>query len=138
MRSFLGLTNYYRRFIRGYSVIVVSFTDLLKKTTKREWTKRSQQAFNLKKAVTKEPILVLPNHDLPFEVHTDASNFAIRGVLMQVEYPIAFESRKFNDTEQRYKVQEKEMTTVLHCLRTWRHYLLESKFMVERDNVATS
>ncbi|XLU64181.1 hypothetical protein S245_023390, partial [Arachis hypogaea] len=50
----------------------------------------------------------------------------------------AFESRKLNDTERRYTIQEKEMTAVVHCLRTWRHYLLGSHFIVKTDNVATS
>ncbi|KAA0041284.1 uncharacterized protein E6C27_scaffold128G002760 [Cucumis melo var. makuwa] len=53
-------------------------------------------------------------------------------------HPIAFESQKLNDTERRYTVQEKEMTAIVHCLRTWRHYLLGNKFMVMTDNVPTS
>ena len=86
----------------------------------------------------KEPVLALPDHSKPYEVHTDASDFAIGGVLMQDGHPIVFESRKLNDTERRYTVQENEMTAVVHCLRTWRHYLLGSKFIVKTDNVATS
>lgn len=57
---------------------------------------------------------------------------------MQDRHPIAFESRKLNETEWRYTVQKKEMTVIVHCLRTWRHYLLGSKFLVKTDNVATS
>ena len=57
---------------------------------------------------------------------------------MQEGHPIAFESRKLNDTEQRYTVQEKEMTAVVHCLRVWRHYLLGAQFLVLTDNVATT
>ncbi|KAK3004768.1 hypothetical protein RJ639_019464 [Escallonia herrerae] len=57
---------------------------------------------------------------------------------MQEGHPIAFESRKLNDTERRYKVQEKEITAVVHCLRTWRHYLLGSRFLIKTDNIATS
>lgn len=49
---------------------------------------------------------------------------------------LAYESRKLNDTERRYTVQEKEMTAIVHCLRTWRHYLLG--IVVKTDNVATS
>lgn len=84
-----------------------------------------------------EPVLALPDHTKPFEVRTDASDFAIGGVLMQEGHPIAYESRKLNETERRYTVQEKEMTAVVHCLRTWRHYLLGSRFVVKTDNVAT-
>ncbi|KAK3006876.1 hypothetical protein RJ639_015460 [Escallonia herrerae] len=66
----------------------------------------------LKEAVTEEPILALPDHTKVFELQTDASDFAIGGVLMQEGHPIAFESRNLNDTERRYTVQEKEMTAV--------------------------
>jgi hypothetical protein len=132
LRSFLGLVNYYRRFIKGYSAIAAPLTDLLKKGRGWTWSQECQHAFDaLKKAITEEPVLSLPDLNKPFELHTDASDFAIGGVLMQEGHPIAFESRKLNDTERRYTVQEKEMTAVIHCLRTWRHYLLGSKFVIK-------
>ena len=59
-------------------------------------------------------MLALLDHTKVFEVHTDASDFAIGGVLMQERRPISFESRKLNDTEKQYTVQEKEMTTIIH------------------------
>ena len=63
-------------------------------------------------------------------MHIDASDFAIGGVLMQERQPIAYESHKLSDMERRYTVQEKEITTVIHCLHTWRHYLFGSKFII--------
>ncbi|KAL5753956.1 hypothetical protein ACOSP7_022176 [Xanthoceras sorbifolium] len=139
LRSFLGLVNYYRRFIKGYSARAAPLTDLLKKNKAWEWSSECQEAFEgLKKAVTEEPVLSLPDYSKPYEVQTDASDFSIGGVLMQDGHPIAFESRKLNDTERRYTVQEKEMTAVVHCLCTWRHYLLGSHFIIRTDNVATS
>jgi len=139
LRSFLGLVNYYRRFIKGYSARAAPLTDLLKKNRPWEWSPECQHAFeDLKKAVCEDPVLSLPDHSKPFEVHTDASDFAIGGVLMQDGHPIAYESRKLNDTERRYTVQEKEMTAIIHCLRVWRHYLLGSKFVIMTDNVAIS
>ena len=83
-------------------------------------------------------MLVLPDHTKVFEAHTDASDFSIGGVLMQERHPITFESHKLNDTERRYTVQEKETTTIINFLLTWRHYLLGSHFIVKTDNVATS
>ena len=80
----------------------------------------------MKAAICEEPVLALPDHTKAFEVHTNASDFVIGGVLMQEGHPIAYESRKLNDTERRCMVQEKEMTAVLHCLRVWRHYLLSA------------
>ncbi|KAL0343423.1 UNVERIFIED_CONTAM: Transposon Tf2-11 polyprotein [Sesamum angustifolium] len=74
----------------------------------------------------------------PFTVETDASDFALGGVLMQDGHPVAFESRKLKDVERRYSVHEKELLAVVHCLRLWRHYLLGSPFVVKTDNIAVS
>jgi len=92
----------------------------------------------LKRAVTEEPVPALPDFSKPHEVHTDASDFVIGGVLMQEGHPVAHESQTLNDIERRYAVQEKEMTTVVHSLRVWRNYLLGSRFVVKTDNIATS
>jgi len=56
---------------------------------------------------------------------------------MQEDHPTALESRKLNDAKRQYSIQEKEMTSVLYCLCTWKHYLLGSKFVIRTDNVAT-
>ncbi|GJY15251.1 transposon Tf2-12 polyprotein [Tanacetum coccineum] len=85
-----------------------------------------------------DPVLRLPDVTMPFELHTDASDFAIGGFLMQDGHSITFKSQKLNDTERKYTVQEKEMTTVVYCLRIWRHYLLGSRFVIKTDNIATS
>ena len=138
-RLFFGLVNYYCRFIKGYSAKAAPLTDLLKKNKTWHWSEKCQHAFEqLKKAILEEPVLALLDHTKPFEVQTDASDFAIGGVLMQKCHPIAFESRKLNDTERHYTVQEKEMTAIIHWLRVWRHYLLGSHFTIMMDNVAMS
>ena len=139
LRSFLGLANYYRRFIKGYSKIVSPLTDLLKKDRAWDWDIECQMAFeSLKQAISKEPVLQLPNLDLPFEVQTDALDKALGGVLVQEGHPVAFESRKLNGEEQRYSTHEKYMTAVVHCLQQWRHYLLGGIFTVVTDNVANT
>jgi hypothetical protein len=139
LRSFLGLTNYYRLFIEGYSKKTTPLSDLLKKNRRWEWMVDSQQAFKkLKTAVASAPVLGLPDFEKPFEVHTDASDMAIDGVLVQEGHPIAFESRKLNDGEQNYSTHEKEMTPVVHCLGIWGVYLLGLKFVVKTDNVANT
>ncbi|XP_070045982.1 uncharacterized mitochondrial protein AtMg00860-like [Nicotiana tomentosiformis] len=139
LRSFLGFVNYYSRFISGYSAKAAPLTKLLKKNKPWVWTEHCQRAFeDLKEAVIEEPVMALPNFAKTLEVHTDALDLAIGGVLMQDKHPIAFESRKLNETERRYTVQEKEMTAIVHCLRTWRPYFLWSRFVVKTDNVTTS
>ena len=89
LRSFLGLANYYRRFIKDYSKMASPLTDLLKKDKHLEWTEACQEAFqDIKQAVTSEPVLRLPDFELPFEVHTDASNRALGGVLSKKDTPL--------------------------------------------------
>ena len=70
----------------------------------------------LEESCAEEPVLALPDFSKPYEVHSDASDFAIGGVLIQ-GHPVTYESQKLNDTERRYVVQEKEMIAMIHCLR---------------------
>ncbi|KAL0420224.1 UNVERIFIED_CONTAM: Retrovirus-related Pol polyprotein from transposon [Sesamum latifolium] len=93
LRSFLELANYYRRFIEGYSKIVNPLTNILKKDQKQEWTVAYNDAFRLlKQAISSQLVLKLPQLDRPFDVQVDASNRALRGVLVQDKHPASFES----------------------------------------------
>ena len=66
------------------------------------WTDACQEAFEkLKATMSSEPVLRLPDFELPFKVHTDASDKALGGVLVQKNHPVAYESRKLNDAEQK-------------------------------------
>ena len=146
LQSFLGLINYYHRFIKNLAKISAPLTDLLKKSRNWEWTVQEQQAFQeLKDQITTALVLQPLDMDLPFIVTTDASNTAIGGVLSQVgddnkEHPIAFCSRKLTEVEQRrLSVPEKEMLAVHYSMQKWRH-LLHSDFThtVWTDNQAIS
>ncbi|KAM7520835.1 hypothetical protein LguiB_019797 [Lonicera macranthoides] len=139
LRSFLGLANYYRKLVKDYSSIAMPLTELLKKLNVWDWSVGCQAAFSsLKKAMSEDSVLALPDVTKPFEVYTDALDVALGGVLMQESHPVAYESRKLNDTERRYSAHEKELLAVVHCLRLWRHYLLGSRFLVKTDNTAVS
>ena len=138
LRSFLGLANYYRRFVEGFSKRASPLTELLKKDVHWNWDPECQTAFDgLKQALMEGPLLGIADVTKPFEVETDASDYALGGVLLQNGHPIAYESRKLNAAERRYTVSEKEMLAVVHCLRAWRQYLLGSSFVVKTDNSAT-
>jgi hypothetical protein len=139
LRSFLGLANYYRKFIAAYAKKAAPLTDLLKKETKWCWSDQCKAAFEkLKLAVASEPVLHLPNFELPFEVHTDASDRVIGGVLVQEGHPVAYESRKLKEAEHRYSAHEKEMLAVIHCLLVWRVYLLGAQFVARTDNASNT
>ncbi|RDX89298.1 Retrovirus-related Pol polyprotein from transposon 17.6, partial [Mucuna pruriens] len=95
LRSFLGLAGYYKRFIRGYSMVDAPLTNLLKKEA-FEWDDSTRDnVFNkLKKELTSTPVLALHDMQKQFEVETDASNIGIGTVLMQEKHLIAFISKQ--------------------------------------------
>jgi hypothetical protein len=139
LRSFLGLTNYYHRFIEGYNKKAAPLSDLLKKNRCWDWYSECQLAFDkLRGAVTSALILKLPDFEKSFEVHTDASDKAVEGVLVHIGHPVAFESQKLSEAEHRYSTHEKEMAAIMHFLGVWRVYLLGSKFVVKTDNLANT
>ena len=104
MQSFLGLCNYYQRFIKGYSKIAAPLTDLTHKDTPFIWTSQAMEAFeDLKNRMITAPVLCIPDPKLPFTVTTDASDFAVGAVLMQDQgqgpQPVTFTSWKMNSHE---------------------------------------
>jgi hypothetical protein len=120
LRSFLGLASYYCKFIKNFAKIATPFTNLLKKSAVTyDWEEACDEAFGtLKGILVKAPVLKLPNFDKDFEIHSDAFDFAIGGVIVQDGRPVAFESKKLSETERRWPTHEKEMWAVIHCLKT--------------------
>ena len=141
LQRFLGMVNFYRRFMEKFAYVAQPLTDLLLQERTFEWTEKEQGAFELLKgALMKTPVLLLPNLDIPFTVTTDASQTAIGAVLTQLgqddglSHPVAFESRKLKEAEQNYPVHELELLAIVHALRTWRVYLLGRHFQVFTDH----
>jgi hypothetical protein len=92
--SFLGLADYYRRFIEGFSKIVKPMTTLLQNYKKFEWTNACERSFyEWKRRLTTAPILVLPDIHKDFTIYCDVSRQGLGCVLMQEERVIAYASR---------------------------------------------
>jgi hypothetical protein len=143
VRVFLGLANFYRRFIKNFSKIASPITSLLKKHRKFHWDSAAQAALEqLKTAFTTAPILRHFDPTLPTVVEADASEYALGAVVSQRDptdgmlHPITFHSRKFNPAEQNYEIYDKEMLAIVEVLDHYRHYFegLGQKITVYSDH----
>ncbi|SJL08909.1 uncharacterized protein ARMOST_12283 [Armillaria ostoyae] len=128
LQSFLGFTNFYRKFIKNYSKVVRALTQL---TGNAEWTwgAAQNQAFQqLKKQMAEDVILAIPTPNGRFRVEADASNGAIGAVLSQEQdskwRPVAFMSKALTATERNYEIYDKELLAIMLALAEWRHYLM--------------
>jgi len=131
IHSFLGLAGYYRRFIEGFSIIVILMTRLTRKETKWEWTQECEESFQeLKKRLTTAPVLTLPSRTKGLVVYSDVSKKELGCVLMQHGKVITYASRQLKAHEINYPVHDLELAAVIFALRVWRHYLYGSRVQI--------
>jgi hypothetical protein len=110
LRGFLGLSGYYRKFIRNYGCLSRPLTDLLKKGASFVWTPTVQQSFEaLKQALISAPVLALPDFSKEFVVETDASGTGIGAVLMKQGHLVAYISKSLGQQPQALSTYEKRM-----------------------------
>lgn len=132
LRGFLGLSGYYRRFIRDYAKISAPLTSLLKANKAFDWTKDSTIAFNrLREALIFAPVLALPNFNLPFMIETDAFRSGIGAVLMQMSHPLACISKVLSPRHQALSVYDRESFAILFAIKKWHHYLVGRHFIIK-------
>ena len=120
VRSFMGITGYYRRFIEGFSRIANPINSLQKKGKKFDWNQKCEESFKkLKTLLTTAPILRIADPNKEFVVCTDACNEGLGGVLTQEGHVIAYESRKLKIHEKNYAPYDLELAAVIHALKMW-------------------
>ena len=135
LRGFLGITGYYRKFIKNYSMLSRPLTLLLKKGTPFVWTSSTKTAFQmLKKALTEAPILALPNFGKSFVLGTDASDSGFGAVLMQDGHPVAYLSKTLSGKNQGLSTYENECMAILMEVDKWRCYLQHNLFVIRTDH----
>ena len=147
VRSFLGLTNYYRRFLKGYAKIARPLTDLIsgenadKKKAPVVWTSVCQEAFDqLKKICTEAPVFAYPDFTKPFKLHINACDKGLGTIVYQEqadgkEKPISFASRSLNKAESHYPTHKLEFLALKWAVTNRFHeYLYGNNFAVYTDN----
>ena len=141
VRAFLGLANYYRKFVKDFAKIAGPLHELTKKGLKFQWTNECQAAFDLlKTALTQAPILAYPDFTLPFDLYVDASDDALGMVLGQIqngrEVVIAYSGRKLLPAEKNYGVTEREALAAVAGVKYFQPYLYGRKFTIYTDHNA--
>ena len=122
VQTFLGLANYYRRFIKDFAKIAAPLHMLVRKEQKWKWKKEQEEAFEKLKAVfTTESILAILDINREIRVEANALDYTTEGVLLtkcedSKWRPVAFISKSLNTMEQNYKIHNKEMLAVIRCL----------------------
>lgn len=138
VQSFLGMVNFYRRFIKGMAAVATPLTRLTGNVD-FEWTPDAQKAFEqLQDLTTSAPVLRPFDKRYPIYVSTDASGYAVGAVLEQDDgrgrRPVAYFSLTLNIHEQRYSIRERELLAVVQAIRHWRCYLYGRPFEVHTDH----
>lgn len=141
LRSFLGFCSYYRKFVRGFSLIAKPLFCLTENLSKFVWTDQCEIAFNeLKERLMSSPILSFPNKEGQFILDTDASDHGIGAVLSQsqegTEKVIAYFSRVLNKAERNYCVTRRELLAIVVSLKFFHHYLYGRKFVIRTDHIS--
>jgi transposase InsO family protein len=136
LRRFIGMINFYRDMWRKRSDILSPLATLTSKKTKWQWSETHEKAFQLiKQVISKEVMLVYPNFNEVFHIHTDASKTQLGAVISQYNRPIAFYSRKLNPAQTRYTTGERELLAVVETLKEFKNILFGQKIHVHTDHL---
>ena len=143
LRAFLGLVNYYRRYIPDMATVAVPLYQLLKKKIAWHWTTTHEEAFNkLKKILLSDPVLKCPDFDKEFILETDASTSGLGAILSQYhdayQYPVSYISRSLTPAEKNYSITELECLAIVWAVGEFAIYLAYRPFRLFTDHQALS
>ena len=133
VQKVLGLTNYYRQFVKDFARVAKPLYKMTKKEIKQNWGEKQQRAFEeLKEKFTIEPILIMSDLDREMRVEADVLDFAMEGVLlMKCEdkkwRPVAYIFKSLNEVERNYEIHNKEMLAIIQYLEVQRYFLEGAK-----------
>ena len=140
IRSFLGMTSYYRQLVPRFAEIAEPLYELTRKNVHWHWDEPQQTAFeSLKAALVSSEVMAYPDTSKPYILMTDACNYAVGAILLQedddgVERPIQYLSQQLTATQRKYATIEKEALAVIIALKKFRAYLWGSDFVIYTDH----
>ena len=137
VRRLIGLVQYYRDLWPRRSHILETFTSISsgKKGTRIKWNDELEKAFiETNKMVCQETLLNYPDWGKPFDIHTDASDYQLGAVISQEGKPIAFFSRKLNSAQKNYTTKEKELLSIVECVKEFRNIIFGYPIKVYSDH----
>lgn len=140
VQAFIGLCNFYRRFIPRFSEVLAPLYALTRANVQFQWKQLQQESFELmKSSITKNNVLRVFNPKHQTLLETDSSGYGVAAVLMQRQgiscdwHPVEFASRTLNAAEKSYSNIEREALSVVFGCKKFRHYLLGNKFVIRND-----
>ena len=142
LRSWLGISQYYKRYIEDYSRIARPLHSLTRKDTKWAWSAEAQKAFDtIKQALVSPKLLIFPDYNKPFTLTTDGCKTGLGYILQQEDAhgnmkPIAYAGRKTTKSEESFGISELELAALISGLRYFQAYLSHSRFTIETDHAA--
>ena len=137
VQSFLSFCNFYRHFIKGYSEMTHTLTELMKRITLFHWSEATEESFqNLKQAFQTAPLLAQFNSKESIFLKTDMSDYAVSDILSQCDsdmhwHSVTFFSHKLQSAECNYDTLNQELLTVVASFKVWRHYLEEAQHLIQ-------
>ena len=148
LQRFLGMTGWYRRFVKDYAMKAAPLTDLMKKDQDGKYEihivgSEQNLAFeSLKKSLTEYPIVRLPDFTKPFVLITDASGYATGAMLAQehdgFEHPVHYFSKVLLESQRKKPSYNLEVLALVRALRYFKHYLEFSEVLLVTDCRALS
>lgn len=144
LRRFLGVVNFYRRFVKNAASIQAPLNKFLEGAKKRDkrpiaWTIETERAFEAcKNSLADAVLLVHPRDNAPLLLTTDASDLACGAVLQQetngVWEPLGFYSKKFSPQEQKYSTYDRELTAIFKAIKHFKHFIEGRHFTIQTDH----
>lgn len=141
VRSYLGVINYYNKFIPKYAGTLIPLYDLLKKGVRFKWTEREQEAFdNIKESFHKNIHLMIADFNYPFILACDSSNSAIGSILFQeidgCRRIVSYISKRLNPAQRNYSINELELLAIVYSVNKLKYYLSGNTFTILTDNIS--